>query len=218
VNWINGILLVLAVLFILAAFNSILRGFFLRGKMQRAYYGVGRQAERRSMLVNMAWGAFWLLLGIALLVGFGASRNINSQIAPVATATLESPMTISPTFMPTMVQIATPTSLPTPQQIATNVPIASPTAPLDIPTQTPEPTPTQTSTPKPPTVIVNSPNGLYLRDVAGGTAEVELIADGTELVLLEGRATARNFEWQQVQTPLGNVGWVAIDFLIFPTN
>jgi hypothetical protein len=214
VSLINAVLLLLAILFILAALNSILRGLFLRSKMQRAYYGVGRQAERRSMLVNMAWGGLWMLLGIILLVGFSISQSVANQVEPEATATAE--FMPSPTSPPTVVQTATVAILPTPVQLATATPMASPTTPIQIPTQEPTPSPTVTSTPKPPSAIVNSPNGLYLRDVAGGVAEVELIADGAELILLEGRATARDFEWQKVQTAAGNEGWVAIDFLIFP--
>jgi hypothetical protein len=65
------------------------------------------------------------------------------------------------------------------------------------------------------TAVVNSPNGLYLREAPGGTQEVELIPDGTILIVLEGREVVDGLEWQQVQTPAGNVGWVAVDFIIY---
>jgi hypothetical protein len=62
--------------------------------------------------------------------------------------------------------------------------------------------------------IVNSPNGLWLREAPGGTQEVELIAHETALELLQGLETADDIEWQQVRTPAGNEGWVAAEFLI----
>jgi hypothetical protein len=63
---------------------------------------------------------------------------------------------------------------------------------------------------------VNSPNGLYLRDVPGGTTVVELIPDGSELLLLEGQASDAGIIWRRVQTPVGNVGWVAQEYLLLP--
>jgi hypothetical protein len=65
------------------------------------------------------------------------------------------------------------------------------------------------------TAVVNSPNGLWLREAPGGTQEVELIPDGTVLILLPGLETVDGTEWQQVRTPAGNEGWVAVEFIIY---
>jgi SH3-like domain-containing protein len=65
------------------------------------------------------------------------------------------------------------------------------------------------------TALVNSPNGLWLRESPGGTQEVELIPDGSVLILLPGREVANDSEWQQVRTQAGNEGWVAVDFIIY---
>ena len=61
---------------------------------------------------------------------------------------------------------------------------------------------------------MSSPNGLYLREAPGGSQELELIADGTELILLDGSETVDDLEWRQVRTPAGNEGWVAADFIV----
>jgi hypothetical protein len=81
-------------------------------------------------------------------------------------------------------------------------------------TETPAATATATITPTPePSAIVTAPAGLYLRDVPGGTAELELLGEGTVLVLLPGRQTVDDLDWQEVRTPSGLEGWVAADFL-----
>jgi hypothetical protein len=54
---------------------------------------------------------------------------------------------------------------------------------------------------------------LYLREAPGGSQELELIADGTELILLEGGETVDDLLWRRVLTPAGNEGWVAADFI-----
>ncbi|MGD8857403.1 MAG: SH3 domain-containing protein, partial [Chloroflexota bacterium] len=63
--------------------------------------------------------------------------------------------------------------------------------------------------------VVNSPNGLWLREAPGGSQQVELIAHETTLELLPDRQTVDDLEWQQVRTPAGNEGWVAAEFLIY---
>jgi hypothetical protein len=54
-----------------------------------------------------------------------------------------------------------------------------------------------------------------LRETPGGTQEVELIPDGTVLILLSGLETLDGTEWQQIHTPAGNEGLVAVDFIIY---
>jgi hypothetical protein len=45
--------------------------------------------------------------------------------------------------------------------------------------------------------------------------QLEWVLDGTTLLLLPGKQTADEFEWQQVRTPTGLEGWVAVDFIIY---
>jgi hypothetical protein len=128
--------------------------------------------------------------------------------SPPSAVTIEpvnNPPTTGPTNTPIGLQnLSTPTYTP-------EIPTETPT-----PSQTPTPaTPTPTSTPDIDTAVVNSPNGLWLRETPGGTQEVELIPDGTILVLLPGLETVDGVEWQQVRTPAGNEGWVAVDFIIY---
>jgi hypothetical protein len=80
-----------------------------------------------------------------------------------------------------------------------------------FPTDTPEPT----NTPILPSAAVSSPNGLWLRESPGGVQELELLPDGSVLILLQGLEIADELEWQEVRTPAGNVGWVAVEFIVY---
>ena len=208
----SGLFLALAIASILAALFFILRGLRLRGRMSR--YGVGRQENRRGMLRAMLVGVIALLGGL----GFWLAYGITVQNAGIVEATPLPTLTVTPSLvLPTSTpktEIGTATQLPTPNIMATSLPSATPTTPLDIPTNTPSPTFTPSATPKPPTAIVNSPNGLYLRDVPAGIAELEIIPHGAELILLDGRETIDELEWQKVRTNAGNEGWVALSFLV----
>jgi hypothetical protein len=35
------------------------------------------------------------------------------------------------------------------------------------------------------------------------------------LTVLAGREVVDGFEWQQVRTPAGNEGWVAVEFIVY---
>jgi hypothetical protein len=43
---------------------------------------------------------------------------------------------------------------------------------------------------------------------------LEWLLEGTVLIILPGRETADEFEWQQVQTEEGLIGWVATEFIV----
>jgi len=209
---------------VLGALYLLLRGFSHRGVPQSAY-GVARQEARHSMLSSF-FGAFFLLVlgliifGVYGVFGFdlfaevsGSEPGVTLTPPPVQTATptdtavepVNNPPTTGPTNTPVGLQnLSTPTFTP-------EIPTETPTASL---TPTPE-TPTATSTSVVDTAVVNSPNGLWLREAPGGTQEVELIPDGTVLTVLPGRETIDDQEWQQVRTPSGNEGWVAVDFIIY---
>ncbi|MCA9925092.1 MAG: SH3 domain-containing protein, partial [Anaerolineales bacterium] len=76
------------------------------------------------------------------------------------------------------------------------------------------PVPLPTATPVVETAVVTSGVGVWLRSVPGVDGEqVEWLLANTQVVLLAGQATADEFEWQEVQAPSGNVGWVAVPFI-----
>ncbi len=204
----------LAVVCGVAAAFFLLRGLGTRQRVGSELYAVGRQAQRREMRVNLVRSAAFLVLALIALVVFSLGRRPMPEAPAVDSAATPSP---------TGASTATPLSAtPSPRVVPSPVinttspaaPSASPTTPPDIPTLTPTATATATETPRPPTALVNSPNGLYLREAPGGSQELELIADGAELVLLEGRERANELEWQRVRTPAGNEGWVALDFIV----
>lgn len=206
----NGVLLALAIICLLVALGFLMRAFGARNQAQSAAYSVGRQELRRDMQVDLVRGAAFLLVSLTVWAVFGLSLQpgrVDANLSATATVTVASEATSTVTAAPTATSTQTPAG--------TNTPAPTPTTPPDIPTQTPSPTPTPTDTPRPPTAIVNSPNGLFLRERPGGVQEVELIADGAELLLLPGRETVADLEWQQVRTPTGNEGWVAVEFIIY---
>jgi hypothetical protein len=113
-----------------------------------------------------------------------------------------------------MTATATATSTLTPAFVITEA-TPTPTNPAVTPSATPTLTATPTPT-SPPTAYINSPNGLYLREAPGGTQQVELIAHQSAVILLTGFVTVDELNWQEIQTTLGNRGWVAADYLIYP--
>jgi hypothetical protein len=154
------------------------------------------------MLVDFFRGGLSLLVALISLAvaGYGLLRPV--QIVDV-TSTPEPP---------TRVQLATATAIPS-MTPTISTPIVSPTSPIDTPTPIPTDTTAPTDTPVVPSATVNSPNGLWLRESPGGTQELELIPDGTVLILIERIETVEGQGWQQVLTPAGNQGWVAVEFI-----
>ncbi len=205
---INLIMLLLAGASVIAAIISAVAGLGLRARMASSAYGVGRQEMRRTMQVAFIRALGFSLLALIFLGVYGLSARPDDVLSTEPNAELTPPAVAS----------ATPEPAPTnTQPAATATATTEPArATATIPAETPEPeiTPTAsiTSTPQ-PSAIVTAPAGLYLRDVPGGTAELELIAEGTSLVLLPGRETVDDLDWQQVRSPSGLEGWVAADFL-----
>jgi hypothetical protein len=155
------------------------------------------------MLVDFFRGGLLLIIAIITIgiAGFGLFRPVQT----VDLTATPNPPTRAPV-------VATATAVPsTTPTIST--PAGSPTSPINSPTPIPTETPAPTDTPVVPSATVNSPNGLWLRESPGGTQELELIPDGTALILMEGVETVENQGWQQVRTPAGNEGWVAVEFI-----
>ncbi|MGD2077906.1 MAG: hypothetical protein PVH18_05960 [Chloroflexota bacterium] len=199
------VLLVLIAISGLAALLFFVRGLQARSTPPLHPYAVARQETRHSMQVNFLRAGFLIALTLILLGIYGlvpGEDSETSQATPTVTVA-PSPTQEAATTTVSRTPDATPTAEPaTPEITATITPTTTATA-------------AATETPAVATAIVNSPNGLWLREAPGGTQEVELIAHQTELELLQGRETADDIDWQQVRTPAGNEGWVAAEFLVY---
>ena len=138
---------------------------------------------------------------------------------------------LDPFVPPTQTPTPTPSNTPTPGPTSTFTPTPTytPTPPSPTPTFTPSatatPTPTQTPTPTntatatatptptPRLAVVAYPYGLNMRAEPASDAElVAFLEQGTVVVLLDGRETTEEGEWQQVEVD-GLVGWVLAEFL-----
>jgi hypothetical protein len=195
----------------LAALAYLIRGNQRRQKANAQAYGFGRQEVRHEMLADFMKAFVILLIGLIMLGVVGLSPQPEPP-TPTATTTPSATATMAATAT----EAATETPTLTPTREVTVEPSPSPTNPLLIPTATATLTPTATATAVPTIGIVNSEVGLYLREAPGGTQEIELLPNGTELTLLPGRETAEDgSEWQEVRTPAGNEGWVAVQFIIY---
>lgn len=213
-QFVNTGLILFGTLFLLIAVFFLTRGLLLRGQAARQLYTVARQESRQETNKALLRGLLFLVLGIILLAVWA--------LAPLdAPAVLPSPSPPSPTLTPTL-QPATATPTFTPAPSDTPAPTAAPAL-----TQTLTPTPTlvvtatQVFTPTPTVdaniAIVNSPNGLYVRQSPDGAAAILVLSpNGTPLTLLAGQQTIDGQVWQQVRTPEGVEGWAAAAFLTYP--
>lgn len=206
---VNIIVLLLTGLSALAALFFLVRGLRARGSQPQKPYGVARQEARQDMQVNFLRAGFMLIVTLILLGVYGLVPG-DGAVEAIETPTSVDQSDQSVTNTPVETLEATPTTAPaTPTPVPTDVAVTTtitPTASIVA----------ATDTPTVPTAVVNSPNGLWLREAPGGTQEVELIAHETELELLPGRETVDDLEWQQVRTPADNEGWVAAEFLDYP--
>lgn len=205
---INVMVLVLIAICGLGAVLLVARGLLMRSALSGKPYGVARQETRHDMQVSFLRAAFLLILTMILLGIYGLRPG--DQAASTEGTT-------TPTITPTETAGA-PTETAAAEQEEASTPTIEPTRVTLTATVAATATATNTVTRVPTggAAVVNSPNGLWLREAPGGTQQVELIAHETELELLPGRETAGEFEWQQVRTPAGNEGWVATEFLSYP--
>jgi hypothetical protein len=206
------ILLLIAAILIIAATIFLIRGISRRRGVSGHIYGVARTEARKDMIVSIAQSVFFLFLGLIVIIIYGLVSRAES---PNGTPTHQSPTAPTSTLTAFSSPVIEQTRLFTPAPTILMEPPASSTAPVVPPTATSSPTPVPTVTPKAPSAIVNSPNGLWLRETPGGTEELELIPDGTELFLEDGLEAVDDLEWQLVTTPSNNLGWVAIEFIIY---
>jgi hypothetical protein len=88
--------------------------------------------------------------------------------------------------------------------------------PLPTNTPTPDPSiPTVTPTPIICRAVVQSVNGLRIRDTPGGQ-EIDILADGAILTLVsdEPPVEADGFVWRKVRPVIGDEGWVSAEFIV----
>lgn len=88
--------------------------------------------------------------------------------------------------------------------------------PLPTDTATPDfSVPTPTPTPVICRAVVESVNGLRVRDTPGGQ-EIDILADGSTLTLLtnEPPTDVNGIVWRKVRPVIGDEGWVAEEFII----
>jgi cytoskeletal protein RodZ len=198
------------------------RGLGARGRINRQAYGVGQQEARRAMQLNFMRAIAAFIVGAVMLGAWGlnlaaAERQPPPTAAPSPTAPADADeaaptntaVPLNPTPTPTVTPVVIPTMTPAAPLTAT----ATLTGPVTSPAETAVPA---TATPDEDTAAVNSAVGVWLRAEPNTDAEqLEWVLDGTVLTLLPGLETGDNFEWQQVRTPEGNEGWVAVDFITY---
>lgn len=214
----NIAILVLVMICVIGALLSLLNGLQERGGLSSAPYGVGRQESRRSMQVAFLRAGVFGIVALILLGVYGlralpedmlsADPEPEATLSPTATVEVEAtePVVVPSTDVPASDNGESETEVELPTATATDV---APTS-----TATAEATPTITPTSE-PSAVVNSEVGLYLRPEPGSNVEVELLANGTQLLLLPERETVDDVEWQHVRAPSGNEGWVAVDFITY---
>lgn len=200
---VNAGLIILGGVCLIGSAYFLIRGLFSRRDVPTKAYGVQQQEARHGMLVDFFRGGLLLMVALISLAvaGLGFLRPVQMvDVTSTPELPTKAPVLASATAIPSM----TPTI---------STPVVSPTSPIDTPTPIPTDTTAPTDTPVVPSATVNSPNGLWLRESPGGTQELELIPNGTVLILIERIETVEGQGWQQVLTPAGNQGWVAVEFI-----
>lgn len=200
---------------IAAAGIYLLKAWNNRTDSAYAPYNVGKHEARVAMQINIIRALAVVIVGVILL----GILTISGVLQPGAAEEEEPTRVVEPSptldnILPTMTPeliVATDTPVP---EVTINVP-DTPTAVSveEAPTATIEPLPTATDAPL--TAVVSSGVGVWLRSSPSTAGEqLEWLLEGTELILLEDTAEGDSFNWQQVQAPSGEVGWVAVDFVV----
>lgn len=211
VTVINVFLPIIATLALITAGLFIFRAIQQRSSSSRAAYNVGRQEARQAMQADLMRSVVALAVGLVLFgVYLLLPQPTEAESAPTTTLT---PPAVVPTVTAVFVTDtppAPPTSVPSSTASPTVV-LLTPTPPATA-TVVPETVPTET--PAVQTAVVTSGVGVWLRSAPSLAGEqVEWLLPQTEVTLLAGQAAADEFEWQQVQAPSGNTGWVAVPFI-----
>jgi hypothetical protein len=175
------------------------------------------------------WIAAAAVLGLLILGSAGgiAAGIIPLGAAPTPTSTVQSPIALAPTLVPTA--LPSPTAVP---RTSTPIPPTAlpPTAvpPTEVPPTEVPPTPFPTEVPPAEIVpddqfvpnvepaiaslVIRAPapfTAAWLRTEPSMTAPVyRLLPNGTPVDLLDGTAVGSGFRWSRVRTDDGLAGWV----------
>jgi hypothetical protein len=214
-NWLFPALAGISVIF---ALFYIMRALGARRKSSRLTYGVARQEARQLMQANAVYSGALVVVGLILL-GIWSVIPAPAEEVPVLTSTpapTAVPVITEPTITPALI-LPTATAVIVPTTNATLVPAPTETAVPVVETPVTEiVAPTNTAVSGQPSATVSSGVGVWLRAGPSTEAEqLEWVLDGTILTLLSGQQTADGFEWQQVETPVGNQGWVAVPYIVY---
>jgi len=201
----NLVLLILAGLCGLGAIFFFIGALQARSSVPDRAYGVQQHEARQDKLAGFFRAGLLLILALIFLGIFGLASILGTN---------PDESTPEPTANPTEAGTSVPTSEPT-VSATVATPSARPTSPINTSTPIPTDTISPTETPNVPTAVVNSPNGLWLREAPGGSQQVELLPDGVSLVVLPAQEVVEEVEWQKVRTQVGNEGWVAVEFVIY---
>jgi hypothetical protein len=147
-------------------------------------------------------------LGFLVAFSFAAVISLGGLILPVIIGYTPEPA--QPTDPTAEIEGVEPT-LSTGDNPADQLPAeVSPTPPTESPT---EPTPTQIL---PRATIGNTGGaGANIRSLPGlNGAIVEVLADGTRVILLDETEEVDGFEWQHIEMPDTRTGWVVVQFLL----
>ena len=195
--------IVVSGLFLLRAWNN-------RSASSYAPYNVGRQEAQVAMRVNVLRALVVVVVGAVLLAVLFISGvfqpNLAEELEIIFEATATQPT--ATVTSETIVNTATPKAEATASVPDTPTPIFI----EDTPIATTIPLPTATN--EPLTAVVSSGVGVWLRSSPSLEGDqLEWLLEGTELIFLDETVEGNTFNWQQVQTPAGTVGWVAADFV-----
>jgi len=213
----NIVFAVIAGVAILAALYYGGRAVIRRGQSTDSAYNVGRLEARRSVQIDLVRALAAIVVALIFLGAFGLTpRPVELLISPTEPS-LVIDATEIPTDPPTLAPTDSPTFTPAPPIVTETDPVQPSPVLTAQPTTQLTPEPTNTSEPAVETAVVSSGVGVWLRATPSTTGEqLEWLLDGTVLTLLDGRETADELLWQQVQTEAGVIGWVAADFLLTP--
>ena len=109
-----------------------------------------------------------------------------------------------------------------PEDATAAIPGIDPTLPANgvLPTEVSPTIPAEPTIEPQPTVILPRATigntggaGANIRSIAGlGGAIIEVLADGTRVILLEEKEEVDGFEWQYIEMPDTRTGWVVVQF------
>jgi len=166
--------------------------------LERAHIANQRQKAQNALgfLVAFSFAAVISLAGLILPAMIGYAPNPVQPADPTVSLPGDNPI-LPPGEMP-------------PDQATAAV---SPTPPTEPPI---EPTATQIL---PRATIGNTGGaGANIRSLPGlGGTIIEVLADGTRVILLDETEEVDGFEWQNIEMPDTRTGWVVVQFLI-PEN